>query len=60
MAKELESEACKVGLKINPKKTVTVIIVSNDKILIENSAIYVCREIAFEKNLDCELSRRRT
>ncbi len=64
MAKELESEACKVGLKINTKKAVLIsnqntqpeIILSNNKILVENSNIYLGQEIAFEKNLDRELS----
>ncbi len=49
MAKELESEACKAGLKINPKKTVLIsnqntqpeIILTNNKILVENSTIYL-------------------
>ncbi len=57
MAKELESEACKVGLKINPKKKVLIsnqntqpeLILRNNKILIENSTIYLGQEIAFEK-----------
>ncbi len=64
MAKELESEARKVGLKINPKNAILIsnqnaqpeIILTNNKIWDENSIIYLGQEIAFEKNIDCELS----
>ncbi len=49
MVKELESEACKMDLKINPKKTVLIsnqntqleIILSKNKILVENSTIFI-------------------
>ncbi len=57
MTKELECEACKVGLKINHKKTVLIsnqntqpeIMLSNNKILVENSTIYLVQDNCIRK-----------
>ncbi len=65
--KELENETFEVGLKINLKKAILIsnqnrkleIILDNNKILVKNSTIYLCQEIAFQKNLDRKFNRKR-
>ncbi len=57
IVKELENEVFKMDLKINLKKTVLIsnqhtqseIILSNNKILVENITIYLGQENRFEK-----------